>query len=167
MKKKKNSILRQIAKYILRGIGIIILIFLTWSMIPIRQTIRPIQKRAETKYWTMRDGSKIAYSLLKGDSANINPPIIYLHGGPGGYVHSAIIKQMDEVAKKGYDVYLYDQIGSGLSDRLSRPKDYSFERHLNDLKEIINSHIMSDKVILLGHSFGGILAVHFCCPFSE
>ncbi|HMY84228.1 MAG: alpha/beta hydrolase [Saprospiraceae bacterium] len=167
MKKKKNSILRQIAKYILRGIGIIILIFLTWSMIPIRQTIRPIQKRAETKYWTMRDGSKIAYSLLKGDSANINPPIIYLHGGPGGYVHSAIIKQMDEVAKKGYDVYLYDQIGSGLSDRLSRPKDYSFERHLNDLKEIINSHIMSDKVILLGHSFGGILAVHFAARFPN
>jgi len=165
--KKKKSIFRRILKYTFRGIGVIVLIFLIWSLVPIRQTIQPIQKKADTKFWKMQDGSNIAYIFLNGDSAHIHSPVIFLHGGPGGYVHSAIISQLKEVAKNGYDVYLYDQIGSGLSDRLPRPKDYSFERHLNDLKDIINTQIKADKVILLGHSFGGILVTHFVAQYSD
>lgn len=159
--KKKKSIFRRILKYTFRSIGIVLLILLIWSLIPIKQTINQIQPRPDTKYWTLHDGYKIAYTVISGDSTNKKPAIIFLHGGPGGYIHSAIIAQMKVVAKKGYNVYLYDQIGSGLSDRLPKPKDYSFERHLTDLKEIINNQIRAEKVILIGHSFGGILATHF------
>lgn len=159
--KKKKSFLKRVINYTLRTIGIVILIFLIWSLIPLRQTINPIQPQPETRYWTMLDGYKIAYIEIRGDSSGINPPIIFLHGGPGGYVHSSIINQMKEVAKNGYNIYLYNQIGSGLSDRLPKPKDYSFERHLKDLNEIISTKINARKVILIGHSFGGILATHF------
>lgn len=145
----------------MRTIGLIILFFLAWSLIPLKQTILPLQPRPDTHYWAMMDGYKIAYTIIEGDTANVNPPIIFLHGGPSGYIHSAIITQMKEVAAKGYDVYLYDQIGSGLSDRLPKPKDYSFERHLKDLNEIINTQIKANSVILIGHSFGGILATHY------
>jgi len=74
---------------------------------------------------------------------------------------------MEEVAQYGFDVYLYDQIGSGLSDRLPEPKDYSFEKHLKDLSEIINTQIRAEKVILVGHSFGGILATHFAANHAN
>jgi proline iminopeptidase len=159
--KKKKSLFRRILKWSFRSIGIILLIFLIWSLIPLRQTIKPIQPRFDTQYWIMQDGYKIAYTKIEGDSASTNLSIIFLHGGPGGYIHSAIINQLKEVAHYGYDVYLYDQIGSGLSDRLRKPKDYSFERHLKDLNEIINTQIKAEKVILIGHSFGGILATHY------
>ncbi|MBK8055659.1 MAG: alpha/beta hydrolase [Saprospiraceae bacterium] len=161
IEKKKKSLFRRILKYTFRTLGLVFLILLIWSIIPLSQNVKPIQPRPDTKYWTMQNGYKIAYTNIKGDTANIKPIIIFLHGGPGGYIHSAIISQMKEVAKNGFDVYLYDQIGSGLSDRLPKPRDYSFERHLKDLNEIINTQIKTEKVILIGHSFGGILATHF------
>lgn len=165
--KKKQSLLRRIIKWTFLSIGIVLLIFLVWSLIPLRKTITPIQPRPDTKYWTMQHGYKIAHTKIEGDTANIHVPIIFLHGGPGGYVHSSIIHQMKEVAQQGYDVYLYDQIGSGLSDRLPKPRDYSFERHLNDLDEIISTQINTNKAILIGHSFGGILATHFAASHSD
>ena len=164
--KKKQTLLRRIIKWTFRAIGIFLLILFIWSLIPIKQTIKPIQPRPDTKYWTMQNGYKIAYTKIDGDSSNSKSTIIFLHGGPGGYIHSAIINQMKEVAQKGYNVYLYDQIGSGLSDRLPKPKDYSFERHLNDLNEIIYSQIKAKKVILIGHSYGGILATHYTAKYS-
>lgn len=165
--KKKQSLLRKIIKWTFRSIGIILLIFLIWSLIPLKETIKPLQPRQDTKYWTMQNGYKIAYTLIEGDTTNTHPVVIFLHGGPGGYIHSAIINQMKEVAKNGFDVYLYDQIGSGLSNRLTKPKDYSFEGHLKDLNEIIDSQINPQKVILIGHSFGGILATHFTANHSD
>ncbi len=164
---KTKSLFRKIIKWTFRSIGIVLILFLVWSFIPLKQTITPIKARPDTKYWVMQNGYKIAYTKIEGDAANIHAAIIFLHGGPGGYIHSAIIRQMKEVAQQGYDVYLYDQIGSGLSDRLSKPKDYSFERHLNDLNEIISTQINTNKVILIGHSFGGILATHFTANRSE
>ncbi len=164
--KKKQSLFSKIVKWTFCLIGIVILIFLIWSIIPLKQTIQPKQPNPDTKYWTMKDGYKIAFTKVIGDSANVNPPIIFLHGGPGGYIHSAIITQMKEIAQNGYDVYLYEQIGSGLSDRLPKPKDYSFERHLKDLNEIINNQIKARKVILIGHSFGGILATHYAANYA-
>lgn len=165
--KKKSSFLRRILKWTFRTIGVIILVFLIWSLISIKQTIKPVQPLPNTRYWAMKDVSKIACTKIEGDSANERPAVIFLHGGPGGYIHSAIVNQMKEVAQNGYDIYLYDQIGSGLSDRLAKPKDYSFKRHLNDLNEIINFQIKSDKVILIGHSYGGILATHFAANHPE
>ncbi len=165
--KKKHSILKKIIKWTFRTIGILVLIFLVWSLIPLNQTIKPIKPRPDTKYWTMQDGYKIAYTKIEGDTSNTHPVVIFLHGGPGGYIHSEIINQMKEVAHNGYDIYLYDQIGSGLSDRLPKPKDYSFEKHLKDLNEIINTQIKTEKVILIGHSFGGILATHFAANHPD
>lgn len=164
---KKQSLFRQIFKWTLRSIGILLLVFLIWSLIPLKETIKPIQPRQNTKYWTMQNGYKIAYTKIEGDTTKTKPTVIFLHGGPGGYIHSAIIHQMKEVAQNGYDVYLYDQIGSGLSDRLPKPKDYSFERHLKDLNEIITVQIKANKVILIGHSFGGILATHFTAQHAD
>ncbi len=165
--KKKQSLFRKILKWTLRSIGIVVLIFLIWSLLPLSQTIKPIQPRPDTVYWYMKGGYKIAFTKISGDSANVNPPILFLHGGPGGYIHSAIIERMREVSKNGYNVYLYDQIGSGLSGRQPKPKDYSFGAHLNDLNEIIISKIKAKQVIIIGHSYGGILATHFTANHPE
>ncbi len=164
---KKQSLLRRLLKWTFRAIGSVILIFLIWSLIPIKERVKPLKARPDTQYWTLIDGYKIAFTKIDGDTANVNPAIVFLHGGPGGYIHSAIINQMKDIAQYGYDIYLYDQIGSGLSDRLPKPKDYSFNRHLENLNEIIVSHIKSPKVILIGHSYGGILATHFTANNPE
>ena len=165
--KKKKSLFKSIIKNLIVAIGIVLLIFIIWSLIPLKQTVNPIKPRQDTEYWMMKEGYKIAYTKISGDSSGSKPAIVFLHGGPGGYIHSAIIELMKEVSKNGYDIYLYDQIGSGLSDRLPKPRDYSFERHLHDLNEIIENQIKEKKIILIGHSYGGILATHFAANHPD
>jgi proline iminopeptidase len=66
-----------------------------------------------------------------------------------------------KLARLGHDVYFYDQSGTGLSDRRARPKDTTFDGHIADLAEIVETHIAATRVIVMGHSFGGVLAAHF------
>ena len=78
-----------------------------------------------------------------------------------------MIEQMEILSQAGYDVYLYDQIGSGLSERLERPKDYSFDRHVADLKEIITQKIQAPNVILIGQSLGSLLIAHLIASDAQ
>lgn len=67
----------------------------------------------------------------------------------------------------GYDVYLYDQRGSGLSDRLNRYSDITFEKHVLDLKEILYDKIKADNAILIGQSFGANIISHFSARYPS
>ncbi|MDE1467500.1 alpha/beta hydrolase [Aurantiacibacter sp. D1-12] len=130
--------------------------------IPVAPTIERIQPRETTQYWQMESGYRLAYTHVPAAGVErSNPPIIFLHGGPGGYIHSSYIERAQTLAAEGYDVYLYDQIGSGLSDRLPRPKDYSFQGHARDLDEIISRHLSADNAILIGQSYGGMLVSYY------
>ena len=62
--------------------------------------------------------------------------MILLHGGPGAFVvdHPRVADEFyQSVARLGFDIYLYDQIGSGHSARLSDPRQYTVARHIRDL----------------------------------
>ena len=153
--------MRSIFKWAGRILGLLLLVFLISLIIPEREVVPAIQPRPSTAYWQMKEGFKIAYSYLPNRDTTQRPPIIFLHGGPGGYVHSSIIKTLEKLTNVGHDVYLYDQRGSGLSDRLSHFSDVNFEKHLEDLHEIITQHVKAPKVILMGQSFGCILIAHY------
>ena len=150
--------IKKILKYLFYTILILIVSFLGISLIPIKETIKPIQPRVNTQYWSMEGGYKIAYTHLS--STNTRSPIIFIHGGPGGYIHSSIINTFQQLGDIGHDVYLYDQTGSGLSERRKKTSDYSIYGHVNDLSEIIKKQIKAEKVILVGQSFGAIIATH-------
>lgn len=124
-------------------------------MIPISPTIAQIEPRESTRYWEMSGGYSIAYTRVAPDGDAAGPPVLFLHGGPGGYIHSSYIRQAEKLAAQGHEVYLYDQVGSGLSDRLAKPKDYGFEKHVDDLAEIIGK--LGGEASLIGQSYGGIL----------
>lgn len=86
--------------------------------------------------------------------------IIVLHGGPGADYRSLL--NCKEFANEGYRVIFYDQRGSGLSKR--HPKNsYSLQLMYDDLTGIINYYrkASAQKVFLLGHSWGAILATGY------
>jgi proline iminopeptidase len=112
---------------------------------------------ANFQYWELPTGSKIAYYYFKGKEPRKSTPIIYLHGGPGGYVTLYDIKAFSKLADDGYDVYLYDQVGGGKSERLANIMEYTPDRHLRDLEAIVDK-IGANKIILIGHSWGASLA---------
>lgn len=143
-------------------LGLLGLAVIIAFLLPVSVTVTPLQPRADTRYWHMEGGYRIAYTLLTpplGVAERV--PVIFLHGGPGGYVHSSIIRALQPLADAGHRVYLYDQHGSGLSDRLDRPKGSRFNDQVDDLEEIVTQQLGASHVALIGHSHGARIAVHF------
>jgi proline iminopeptidase len=124
------------------------------------------QARAGTKFWNLPTGSRIAYTLIPAKGEKKSNPIIFLQGGPGGPIYGRNIHILSNLADDGYDVYLYDQVGCGFSERLGNITEYTTVRHKNDLEEIVK-FIGKDKVILIGQSWGAILATLFAADNPE
>lgn len=143
--------------YVLLSVIIAVII---WILLPNPESDFDDTPRKSTEYWELSTGSKIAYTQLKSDADSIKSTIIYLHGGPGGYIDNSVIETFREISKQGYNVYLYDQIGCGLSKRLKNPDEYTVERHSQDLKEILEK-ISTSNITLVGQSWGGFLASYF------
>ena len=136
------------------------------AFIPRRYDVPQMHKRKGTQYWDLGTGSKIAYMLVAAKGIKKPYPIIYLQGGPGGFISDRNIKILAPLSEVGYDIYLYDQIGSGQSDRLVNINDYTAYRHKKDLEEIIKK-TGAAKVILIGQSWGAILATLFIADNPE
>ncbi|MCG8332606.1 MAG: alpha/beta hydrolase [Chitinophagales bacterium] len=158
---------KKLGKGLLYAFLFLLLVFIVMVFIPEKEKVKPITPRDSTLYWEMKEGFRIAYTHCKAKGDSLKKPIVFLHGGPGGYVHSSIIKTLRALTEEGHDIYLYDQRGSGLSDRMKRFSDVSFEAHIRDLDEIINRHINAPSVILIGQSFGSILAAHYSAYHSN
>jgi len=86
------------------------------------------------------------------------PVIVVLHGGPGGDYRSLL--PLKALAEDGYRVVFYDQRGAGLSERLP-PEALTLATHLAEL-DAIASMVQPDRpVILIGHSWGAMLAAAY------
>lgn len=136
--------------------------------VPVHPTVQPLRARADTQYWRMPGGYRIAYTKLAPPPGVARAmPVVFLHGGPGGYVHSSVIKALRPLAEAGHEVYLYDQHGSGLSDRLPRPKDSGFNDQIGDLHDIIVRHLGARRVALIGHSHGARVAAYYAARYPD
>ena len=104
------------------------------------------------------NGIEIHIEIRKGKKN----PIICLHGLSGNLYSWDKLSQY--LHSKGYSVYAYDLRGRGFSTK--ERIEYGFLNHIEDLRKIIE-HYKLKKVILLGHSFGAMLAVRFAIHFPE
>ncbi|MFL9483522.1 alpha/beta hydrolase [Chitinophagaceae bacterium LWZ2-11] len=86
--------------------------------------------------------------------------IVVLHGGPGSDYR--YMRNCKAFADNGYFVVCYDQRGAGLSQRFNKDI-YSVQIMLDDLDSVIHHYRKSptQKVFLLGHSWGGMLATAY------
>lgn len=155
---------RYFAKRFIRiflGACIIALLVLLWLIfMPRSYDVKKLADRNGTQYWQLRTGSRIGYTFLAGKGNRYPYPLIYLHGGPGAGITDREIATYQSLAEKGYDVYLYDQVGCGHSGRLADIAGYTAERHESDLEAIIEK-IGAPKVVLIGQSWGSILGTMY------
>jgi proline iminopeptidase len=97
--------------------------------------------------------------------------IICIHGGPGA--NFKYLLNCKSLAEKGYRVVFYDQRGSGLSERFNKEWYLGFgknaieETFYKELKGIIAHYKTqaSQKVVLLTHSWGSMLATGYAGMF--
>lgn len=120
----------------------------------------PVPPMPNMQYWSLDTGSQIAYTKVPAQGSVRATPIVFLHGGPGWMIQGSDIAFYGQLSKLGFDVYLYDQVGSGRSSRLADMRQYGTARHVADL-EAIRRIIGADKMILIGQSWGNTLAVDY------
>ena len=93
----------------------------------------------------------------KGDPKD--QPVVYIHGGPGANSMMFELTVHDPIAKLGYHVVAYDQRGSTRSPK-GTSAEHSFASATQDLDDLISALGLA-KPILLAHSFGGSIALHY------
>lgn len=104
---------------------------------------------------------KMAYMDIAPANAN-GKTIILFHGKNfNGYYWKNLIPVL---AEKGYHVIVPDQVGWGRSDKPDL--HYSFHMLASNNKALLDS-LNINKIIVLGHSMGGMLAARFVLMFPE
>ena len=95
-----------------------------------------------------------------------NPVVLYVHGGPGNPL-SPYGDAMFAAWRKHYTVVLWDQRGSGMTYGANpapgEDERLTIERLRDDglaVAQLVADHLGQRKLILMGSSWGSVLAVH-------
>ena len=103
------------------------------------------------------------YYRIVGEPSEL-PPLLLLHGGPGSS-HNYFELLDDLAASSGRQLVMYDQLGCGKS---SQPDDqpglYCADTWVAELSAL-RDYLHLDQVHLLGQSWGGMLAIIYCCDY--
>lgn len=99
------------------------------------------------------DGASLFYREL-----GRGRPIVILHGGPD-FDHNYLLPETDRLAGSFRLIY-YDQRGRGRSAGGVRPEDVTITSEMEDL-DGIRRHFGLESMVLLGHSWGGLLAMEY------
>ena len=93
--------------------------------------------------------------------------VLLLHGGPGA-THEYFEAFDSYFPGAGIEYYYYDQLGSAYSDQ---PKDdalWTTDRFVDEVEQVRQAlHLDRDNFCLLGHSWGGVLAIEYALKYQQ
>jgi proline iminopeptidase len=89
-------------------------------------------------------------------------PIIVLHGGPD-FDHSYLLPELDRLSDSYHLIY-YDQRGRGRSAEGVKPEDVTLASDIADIEKV-RQYYHLDSVVLLGHSWGTVLALEYALRY--
>lgn len=92
-------------------------------------------------------------------------PLIVLHGGAGYLTHEYLLPHLEPLSQDNLVVF-YDQRGLGKSTGELTTEQINLKTYVNDI-ESIRKFLGVKKVSLLGHSWGGLLAMHYALSYPE
>jgi proline iminopeptidase len=105
--------------------------------------------------WTKRVGNNPALKVL------------LLHGGPGG-THDFFEAVDSYFPAAGVEYYFYDQLGSGRSDNPADSSMWDLSRFVDEVEQVRTAlELGPDNFVLLGHSWGGILAMEYALAHGQ
>jgi len=105
--------------------------------------------------WTQRVGE------------NPDVKVLLLHGGPGA-THEYLANFGDYLPAAGFEIYFYDQLGSGHSDRPDEPDLWELDRFVDEVEQVrVALELDRSNLVLFGQSWGGILAMEYALHHQE
>jgi proline iminopeptidase len=107
------------------------------------------------KIWTKRIGHNPKIKLL------------LLAGGPG-CSHEYWECMESFLPKEGIEFIYYDQLGCGFSDNPNDTSMWDLDRYVDELEQVRKGlNLDSSNFFLLGHSWGGILAMQYALKYQS
>jgi proline iminopeptidase len=137
-------------------------------------SLTPPAQSGDGDYWQMENDIRLFHRASGNKGA---PNIIFVHGGPG--IPPAVIPPGLEALGKDYRIQHYHQRGCGLS---SRPFDRMNGGYYDNMQELvrrlglraqiadierIRRILGEERIILVGHSFGGFIAALYAAEFPD
>ncbi len=111
--------------------------------------------KGQFRVWTKRVGNNPSAKLL------------FLHGGPAA-THEYFEAADSYLPKAGVEYYYYDQLGSAYSDQPDDPDLWELDRFVDEVEQVRRAlGLSSDNFFLLGHSWGGILAIEYALKYQQ
>ena len=93
--------------------------------------------------------------------------LLLLTGGPG-YTHSYLEVMDSFLPAEGVEYYYYDQLETGNSDRPDDPDLWTLERYVDEVDQVRKAiGGTKDNFCLLGHSWGGMLAMEYALAHQD
>ncbi|MBK7407571.1 MAG: alpha/beta hydrolase [Saprospirales bacterium] len=109
------------------------------------------------KYYEVNGAQIWTVSFGQGD------PLFFIAGGPGG-AHPGL-RSFDSLSTTHTLVY-FDGFGRGKSDTALDVREYTLDRDIDDL-EGLRKAMGFDKINVLGHSYGGLVAQGYAIKYPE
>lgn len=100
-----------------------------------------------------------------GDSPTVKA--LLLHGGPAA-THEYLECFADFFPKMGWEVYLYDQLGSYHSDYPEDDTLWTLDRFIDEVEQVRKAlGLDKDNFYLIGNSWGGILGMEYALQHQD
>ena len=112
---------------------------------------------SDGKFYKINNANLYTVSVGEGE------PIFFIAGGPGG-AHPGL-RSFDSLASKFKCIY-FDGYGRGKSDTAKDVREYTIERDIEDL-EGLRKAMNLDKINILGHSYGGLVAQGYAIKYPQ
>ncbi|MFT5144615.1 MAG: proline iminopeptidase [Rhodothermales bacterium] len=110
-------------------------------------------------------GTYNVWTKKTGD--NPTAKVLLLHGGPAAT--SEYFEVLDSYFDgAGVEYYHYDQLGSARSDQPDNDSLWTIDRFVDEVEQVRQAlGLGPDNFFLLGHSWGGILAMEYALKYQE
>lgn len=123
---------------------------------PLRADFMPAYPAPTREAMVPVEGGRV-YVRVNGNLAAAAPPVVFVHGGPGG-THGVFLEMLALVPERA--VILYDQLDSGRSDQPNNPGNWRTARFVDEL-EAIRTALGVARWHVVGHSWGGTVALEY------
>lgn len=139
--------------------------FMRWFYIPLLLMCSPGKVIAQimpvdTTFYIEVEGARLFVRVVGSGQ-----PLLVVHGGPG-MSHDYLAPQLIESFKDAYQLIFYDQRASGKSSGVEDTSLIHLTQFVDDL-ERVRQHFKIDRLNLLGHSFGGLLAMYYSIAYAD
>lgn len=111
--------------------------------------------KGKFKVWTKRYGN------------NPKTKLLLLNGGPG-MSHEYFECMESFLPKEGIEFIYYDQLGTGFSENPNDTTMWDLPRYVEEVEQVrVALKLNKDNFYLLGHSWGGILAMQYALKYQN